>query len=212
MRTWTRWMLGVGITLFVVVTPLMYHRHQLTTYKRLRAVAPGRLYRGGQMTAEGLAEAIRRLGIRTVINVQNEFPDPELRRTFLDGSTVKESEVCSASGADYVLLEPDLVPPSTVPPNRPKVIEPYLRILDNPANYPILLHCKAGLHRTGVLVAVYRMEYEGWSVSAAMRELKANGFGEDAATAANDYITQYILTFRPRNAKPSGLTMGDSLP
>jgi hypothetical protein len=46
------------------------------------------------------------------------------------------------------------------------------------------------------MTAVYRMEYENWSPGQAHRELKANGFGEFASTAANDYITQYILTYR----------------
>jgi protein tyrosine/serine phosphatase len=62
------------------------------------------------------------------------------------------------------------------------------------------LHCKAGLHRTGVLTAVYRMEYEGWSPQQALAELKANGFGDSKATSANDYIVQYILAYRPRTS------------
>src|SRR5262249_18289025 len=119
MTSWMRGIFGTAIALVVVVAPLMYQRYRLTTHKRLRTVTRERLYRGGQMTAAGLADTIRKLGIRTVINVQNEFPDPELRRSFLNGDTVNESEICSACGARYVLLEPDLVPPSTVPPNRP---------------------------------------------------------------------------------------------
>ncbi len=112
----------------------------------------------------------------------------------------------------YVLLEPDLLPPSQVPPKQPEVIDQFLRIVDNPANSPILLHCKAGLHRTGVLVAVYRMEYQGWSTAQAMRDLKANGFGDDAATAANDYITQYILAYRPRRERASAMALGAAQP
>jgi hypothetical protein len=42
------------------------------------------------------------------------------------------------------------------------------------------------------------MEYQGWSRSAALRELKAHGFGEWAATSANDYVDQYLLRYEPR--------------
>jgi tyrosine-protein phosphatase SIW14 len=193
---------AAGIVLLVVGAPLAYHRYQLTTHKRLRVVAPGKFYRSGQMTVDGFVDAVHALGIRTVLNVQNEIPDPDLRRSFLDGRTTSECELCRQLGVHYILLEPDLVLPSTVPPNRPKVIDQYLDILDDPANYPVLIHCKAGLHRTGVLVALYRMEYEGWNYTMAMDELKENGFGEMAATSANDYITQYILTYKPRERKP----------
>src|SRR5262249_28612621 len=137
-------------------------------------------------------------------------PDPELRASFLNGDVIKESELCIAHHARYILLEPDLVPPSRVPALQPQVLAPFFKLFDDPNNYPILLHCKAGLHRTGVLVAVYRIEYEGWSAAAALRELTDNGFGEDAATAANDYIKQYILTYRPRERR--GTFLGAALP
>jgi hypothetical protein len=46
------------------------------------------------------------------------------------------------------------------------------------------------------MAAVYRMEYEGWSADEAIRELKANGFGEWPCSSANDYIQEYILSFQ----------------
>lgn len=193
------------IGLIVIAAPLMYQRYRLTTFKRLSCVSAGKLYRSGQMTVVGFEETVRTLGIRTVLNVQNEIPDPDLRRSFLDGRTMKEQDLCRRLGVRYVLLEPDLVLPSTVPPNRPRVIDAYLALMDDPSNYPILLHCKAGLHRTGVLAAVYRMEYDRWPRTAALKELKVNGFGETAATAANQYIRQYILTYQPRSRKDVAL-------
>jgi protein tyrosine/serine phosphatase len=75
--------------------------------------------------------------------------------------------------------------------------------MDRAENYPVLIHCKAGLHRTGVLVALYRMEYDGWSAQRAMDELKECGFGETKATRANEYIKQYVLTYRPRDVRPA---------
>jgi protein-tyrosine phosphatase len=63
----------------------------------------------------------------------------------------------------------------------------------------VLIHCKAGLHRTGILVAVYRMEYEGWSPADAFREAREHGFGN--WTSANEYVTQYILDYRPRRQR-----------
>src|SRR5262249_20895205 len=161
-----------------------------------RVVVPGRVYRSGQMTAEGFTEAVSRYGIRTIINLQDEYPDPDIRLTFLDGRTIKETALCKKLHVQYVHLAPDLIPRPTVPTHRHYAIDQFLDVLDKPTTYPVLLHCKAGLHRTGVMTAVYRMEYQKWTPAQAHRELRANGFGEYVSTAANDYITQYILTYR----------------
>src|SRR5262249_17094724 len=111
--------LAVSMTVVVFATPLLYWRYQLTTTKRLREVVPGRFYRSGQMTVSGFEEAFERLHFRTVINVQNEFPDPDLRFSFLDRHTEKESDVCRRLGVKYILLEPDLISRRTVPGNQP---------------------------------------------------------------------------------------------
>jgi protein tyrosine/serine phosphatase len=186
------------IAILALAAPLLYWRYQLTTSKRLREVVPGRFYRSGQMTVTGFDDYLERLHIRTVINVQNEFPDPDLRLGFLDGRTEKESDVCRRHGVKYILLEPDLISRQAVPGKQPEVIAQFLEIMDNPENYPVLIHCKAGLHRTGCLVAVYRMEYQGWSSGAAIEEMKDLGFGDMACTSANDYIMQYVLTYERR--------------
>jgi hypothetical protein len=52
------------------------------------------------------------------------------------------------------------------------------------------------------MVAIYRMEYEGWSPREAIREMKANGFAEWPCTSANDYITQYVLSYKPGIRNP----------
>ena len=191
-------LLVAGLVLFIAGVPLLYQRYRLTTTKRLREVEPGRVYRSGQMTAAGFAETLVRLKIRTVINVQNEFPDPDLRRGFLDWGSEKESDLCRQFGVQYVWLAPDLISRQHGPGELPHVIEPFLKIMDDPASYPVLLHCKAGLNRTGCMIAVYRMEYQGWSPVEAVDEMKELGFGDAACTAANDYIAQYVLAYQRR--------------
>jgi hypothetical protein len=191
-----RWALAGVVVLIVVVAPVVYFRMVYSHSKRLREVDPGRVYRSGQMTAEGFADAVRRYAIRTVINVQDEFPDPDLDVGFWGRQTVKESALCRDLDVQYVHLAPDLISRKLVPQCRPAVIEQFLAILDKPENYPVLIHCHAGLHRTGVLTAVYRMEYQNWTPDEAWRDLRANGFGPWVATSANDYITQYVATYR----------------
>ncbi len=197
MPGWLRWALGVAVAALVTLVPVLFFRVVYVHGKRLRVVTPGRVYRSGQMTADGFSEAVARYGIRTIINLQDEYPDPDVGLDYLGTGTVKETDLCRELGVHYVYLPPDLVPRRWLPARRPKALDRFLAVMDDPASYPVLLHCKAGLHRTGVMVAAYRLEYEGWKPAAALDELRANGFGEWASTAANDYVLDYILAYRP---------------
>jgi hypothetical protein len=183
------------------VAPFIYYRYVYTYSKRLREVVPGLVYRSGQMTVPGFRDAITRLGIRTVLNLQDDNIDPELAKGYFTGTTLRESELCKEMGVRYVLIAPDLVDPRLVPQKRPKAIDQFLALMDDKRNYPVLLHCKAGLHRTGCMVAVYRMEYEGWTMEQALTELKGHGFGEFVSTKANAYILEYVTTYQPRRLR-----------
>ena len=106
-------------------------------------------------------------------------------------------------------MPPELLSRRKVPAERPPAIDRFLEIMRDPKNHPVLIHCKAGLHRTGVLTAVYRMEYQRWTPQQAIAELRANGFGEFVSDSANDYIMQYILAYQrgvrviePESAQP----------
>ncbi|MBI3407568.1 MAG: dual specificity protein phosphatase family protein [Planctomycetes bacterium] len=195
---WKRWAMGAGIGLLIAVVPFVYYRHTYTYAKRLRVVTPGLVYRSGCLTADGFRDAIRKLNIRTVINLQEESPDPRLAKNYFNSSSIRESELCDELGVKFHFIFVETLDAGEAPLKQPDTIGEFLKIMDDPDAYPVLIHCRAGLHRTGCLVAAYRMEYECWPWHKALRELKNHGFGEFVSTSANDYIVQYILDYRPR--------------
>ena len=195
--------LAVGVVAVVVGVPIAHQRTSYVQHKRLRVVTDGRVYRCGQMTADGFRDAIKRYGIKTVINLQDDETntdaderDPSLPRSPFDKTKTPESEVVTAAGARYVQFDGSAINADGTD-GRPKLVDDFLKVMDDEDNYPVLYHCKAGLHRTGWITAVYRMEYESRSRAAVLDELKANGFGEFKATDANDYIKLYIFDYKP---------------
>jgi protein tyrosine phosphatase (PTP) superfamily phosphohydrolase (DUF442 family) len=198
-----------AVVVLTVVVPLVHFRYIHARDKRLREVEPGRVYRSGQMNADGFRDARDRLGVRTVVCLRDDDPDPDVALSFCPScGTVRESELCRQLGLRFVFIAPDLVPRREVPARRPEAIERFLEVMDDEASYPVLIHCNAGLNRTGVLVAVYRMEYLGWSRAAAFQETLDNGFGRSQCTAANDYIKQYILSYEPGLRQPEAGARG----
>jgi protein tyrosine/serine phosphatase len=121
-------------------------------------VAPT-LFRGGQPTSQGFASLAKR-GIDIVI---------DLRRQNSGDKTREEQEV-AANDMKFVSLSWDCHHPSD------EIAARFLRILrDNPGKR-VFVHCHYGVHRTGALIAVYRMAEDGWTSAEAMKEMKLFGY------------------------------------
>jgi protein tyrosine/serine phosphatase len=62
---------------------------------------------------------------------------------------------------------------------------------------PILLHCFAGTHRTGIFQAIWRMEVDRWSNDRAIAELRQNGYDSlDIDADVKAFLEQYEPTWK----------------
>jgi protein tyrosine/serine phosphatase len=199
-----RWAAGLAIAGFMIFAPYQYYRYRLEHSKRLRPIVEGRFYRSACLTADGFRDAIQKLKIKTVISFWDEDPDPLLAANRFNPTAIRESELCKSMGVDYRFIYVELSHENFLGKKPLTAIDQFLEIMDNEASYPVLIHCKAGLHRTGVMAAVYRMEYDGWSREDAMRELRAHGFGHFTANSSNDYIELYVMRYQPRRERAGG--------
>src|SRR5439155_22624086 len=117
----------------------------------------GVLYRSGQLSLSGLQRVLYDYRIKTVVTLryckQPGDPPPDLT----------EEEYCIKEEINYFRL-PQLIWEGADGscPNEVNVIA-FREIVNDPANYPVLVHCLAGKHRTGAFCAVYRMEHDGWT-------------------------------------------------
>lgn len=127
--------------------------HKVLRWKRFAIVEPGVLYRSGILKDWQLRQAIRQYGIKTVYSL-----------TFTNNTN--EEIVCQQEGAAHYF---QYLPGDGVGTN-----DPYLRFLEimqNPANHPVLVHCSAGVQRTGGAVALFRLFQQGWHFDDAIKEM-----------------------------------------
>jgi protein tyrosine phosphatase (PTP) superfamily phosphohydrolase (DUF442 family) len=108
------------------------------------------IYRSAQPDNNS-GSAIAKLGIKTVLSFRKRNKDEPLHKT--PGVVFKR----------YPLYTWDI---------EEKDILAVLRILNDPANQPILVHCTHGADRTGLMMASYRMIVQNWSKQAAIAEMK----------------------------------------
>jgi protein tyrosine/serine phosphatase len=55
-----------------------------------------------------------------------------------------------------------------------------LRVMADPANRPLMIHCRHGSDRTGALVALYRVVVQGWTKEKAVEEMNQGGYDHNA--------------------------------
>jgi protein tyrosine/serine phosphatase len=116
----------------------------------------GVLYRSGQLTGDQLSAAIKRHGIRTVINLQ--LPGDEL---------AAERDLCARLGVDFVNLP---MPGDGF--GEEWQFREILKITDDPQRRPAVVHCARGTCRTGAAVALYRFERDGWTLEDVATEMR----------------------------------------
>ncbi len=111
-----------------------------------------RYYRGAQ-PEPGDYQALKDLGINTIIDLRNDPTDYEK----------KEAE---ALGMRYINI-----PMSGWKYAKDNQVEEFMKVMSDPT-VVAFAHCKAGKHRTGLTGAIYRLEKYGWDYDKVYKEMK----------------------------------------
>jgi len=75
----------------------------------------------------------------------------------------------------------------------------FLKIVNDEANWPVYVHCAGGRHRTGAMIAVYRMAVDHWTVDQAYNEMKQYDFYTSWGHGCfKDYVFDFYRTAQSR--------------
>jgi hypothetical protein len=149
---------AIGVCVALVVagrTVLWFHR----PLERLRTVEPGRIYMSAMPTYRGLTVAHGRHRFKTIVNLFHEegrqrsprLPE-ELRFAREHGITYIESP------GDARLSD--------------RFLDETLALAQNPAAWPILVHCHGCMDRTPAWMGIYRFLVQGRPLEEVLREIE----------------------------------------
>ncbi|GIW82328.1 MAG: hypothetical protein KatS3mg105_4135 [Gemmatales bacterium] len=120
-------------------------------------VVPGKVYRCAQQTPDDLEQLIKAYGIRTVLNLRGCCPDCSW---YLEECRVTHR--LNVSQEDIILSAGRF--PSTTEMRR------LVEVLDH-TEYPILIHCRRGADRTGLVSAVILLLQKETTLERARKQL-----------------------------------------
>ena len=165
---------------------------------RLGAVSGHLVYKSGAMPSAHLAAVAKDLGLRSVIDLRTFAQGQDSTNTTPLANIQAERATLEAIGVRHIHL------PTGQVPNQ-ETVDQFLAVMADPRNLPTLIHCYHGIGRTELFVAVYRMEFEGWSntqARAATRFLLAGSSFSDTSEKG-----RYLISYQPKirtNASPAG--------
>jgi protein tyrosine phosphatase (PTP) superfamily phosphohydrolase (DUF442 family) len=154
-------------------------------------VLPGKVYRSAQLSGPALEKTIRSHGIRTVLNLRGPCPDFDWY--------VAEATACAATDAD---LEDVTLSAKCLP--SPGEVRRIVDIFDRAA-YPIIVHCKEGKDRTGLVAAMVLLLHTDATLARARQELWPiwGHFRVARTVAMDEFFDQYERWLDGRPHAPS---------
>jgi protein tyrosine/serine phosphatase len=182
---------AVWVVLFGSLAVAFYALRGFLFDNNLQEVVPGKVYRSAQMAPPQLRDAIRRLKIKTVINLRGESE----KYWYAD-----EKKICDEEGVRIIGLRFS----STSYPDT-SVINNLINALRDEGNEPILLHCKWGADRSG-LGASFAVVVHGGSPEEARGQMAAayGNFGVGLGQKARAVLELYLDWLKENGLPPSG--------
>jgi protein tyrosine phosphatase (PTP) superfamily phosphohydrolase (DUF442 family) len=142
-------------------------------------------YRGAQPAPDDY-RSLAALGIKTIIDLRNDPTD-------------YEKTDAEAAGLKYINI-----PMSGWKSPKESDLQAFLKLANDPETGVFYVHCKAGIHRTGVAGAVYRYTRYGWDYDKVYKEMKNYDFSAGWVHGAlKDYVEDYgtkVRTNLPKDA------------
>lgn len=179
----------IGILLFVLV--LVFggkYVYDMNINHNFETITEGKVYKSGVIPPDELETYIKKYNIKSIVDLRfpgtgDDINNPE------DAAELEAEKIAIAkiNGVNYFNDGSDQVP------TKDNLVLFY-KIMDNPANYPVLIHCYHGVGRAELYSAVYRIEYENMDKDEARTSTRflTKWSSFDIGKPKGDFLYNYI--------------------
>jgi len=151
-------------------------------------ISEGKVYKSGVIPPDELESYVKKYKIKSIVDLR--FPgtgDDVNNPEDVAELEAEKSAVAKIKGLNYFNDGSDQVPTK-------ENLVLFYKIMDNPANYPVLVHCYHGVGRAELYSAVYRIEYENWDKDQARTSTRflTKWSSFDLGKPKGDFLHNYI--------------------
>ncbi|NHM07031.1 dual specificity protein phosphatase family protein [Flavobacterium sp. CYK-4] len=178
----------IGFTLLAVVLFFVgKYVYQMHINHNFETISEGKVYKSGVIPPDKIKDYVQKYHIKSIVDLR--FPgtadlvnNPEVPAELI----AEQQAVAKIPGVTYFNNGSDQVP-------NQQNLDTFFKIMDNPANYPVLIHCYHGVGRAEMYSALYRIEYENFTNEQARQGvrpiIKWSSF--DNGTPKGEYLKAY---------------------
>lgn len=148
---------AIGILAFVFYQKKM--RYNLVT------ISENKVYNSGVVPPDQLEDFVDDHQIKTIVDLRDGLIQTELNPENKNQVNAEELAANKISGIKYYNLPTDQLPTDST-------VQKFLTIMDDPKNYPVLIHCHHGVGRSRLFSSIYRIEYENFTNDDARKNAR----------------------------------------
>lgn len=135
---------------------LVFVLYQKKIRYNLVTISENKVYNSGAVPPEKLADVVSEYKIKTIIDLLDSLVQTALNPETKKQVNAEEYAAGKIAGVHYFNLPTDQIPED-------RTVQEFLKIMDNPGNYPVLIHCHHGVGRSRLFSSIYRIEYENFT-------------------------------------------------
>lgn len=179
----------IGILLFVLVLVFgSKYVYDMNINHNFETITEGKVYKSGVIPPDELETYVKKYKIKSIVDLR--FPgtgDDVNNPENVAELEAEKSAVAKINGVNYFNDGSDQVPTK-------ENLVLFYKIMDNPANYPVLIHCYHGVGRAELYSAVYRIEYENMDKDKARTSTRflTKWSSFDLGKPKGDFLHNYV--------------------
>lgn len=175
------------LVLLIVVVGVGKYVYDIHINHNFETITEGKVYKSGVIPPDEIESYVKKHNIKSIVDLRMPGTNDLVLNPEQPGELQQEREaVAKIKGVNYYSNPSDQVPTQ-------EKVDSFLKIMDNPDNYPVLIHCYHGTGRAEMYSALYRIEYENMDRDEARERTRflTKWSSFDLGKPKGDYLHSY---------------------